>query len=147
MNIEITIHCPELAALASALQAKASRSAVVKGGANAPGEPGTYRPPYSRTYAEAPASEAAAPVAPTTANAAPVAPLALVAPVAPIAPTAAPQYTLEQITKAGADLAQAGKMEELLALLTQYGVQAVTQLPPEQYGGFALALRGMGAAL
>ena len=35
-------------------------------------------------------------------------------------------------------------MPQLLALLAQYGVQAVTQLTPEQYGPFALALRGLG---
>lgn len=105
MHIEITIHCPELAMLANALQAKA---------------------------APAPTPDPApAPSAPPVTT----------------APTAAPQYTLEQLTKAGADLAQAGKMDQLLALLTQYGVQAVTQLPPAQYGAFATALRGLGAAL
>lgn len=66
------------------------------------------------------------------------------APVATPAPTAAPSYTSEQLAKVGADLVQAGKMPQLLALLAQYGVQAVTQLPPEQYGPFALALRGLG---
>ncbi len=45
--------------------------------------------------------------------------------------TTAPAYTLDQISKAGASLVDAGKMEQLLALLAKYGVQAVTQLQPE----------------
>lgn len=122
MHIEITIHCPELAMLANALQAKAA-PAPTPDPAPAPSAP--------------PVTTAPTPV-PVTVSAPP--------PVT-TAPTAAPQYTLEQLTKAGADLAQAGKMGQLLALLTQYGVQAVTQIPPEQYGAFATALRGLGAAL
>lgn len=54
---------------------------------------------------------------------------------------------MDQIAKAGAELAQAGKMPQLMALLQQHGVQAVTQLRPEQYGEFATALRGLGAQL
>ena len=56
-----------------------------------------------------------------------------------------PVYTLEQIAKAGAALAQAGKMEQALALLAKYGVQTVNQLQPEQYGAFAADLRALGA--
>lgn len=115
MHIEITIHCPELAKLADALQAKATHV------------------PYARTQTEAPAAT--------------ITPAPTAAPSASVVPTAAPQYTLEQITKAGADLVQAGRLDQLQALLAQYGVQAVTQIPPEQYGAFATALRGLGAAL
>ena len=70
-------------------------------------------------------------------------------PVAPVsAPvTTAPTYTLDQIAKAGASLVDAGKMEQLLALLAKYGVQAVTQLQPDQYGVFATELRTLGAQL
>lgn len=39
------------------------------------------------------------------------------------------------------------KMGELQSLLAQYGVQAITQLPPAQYGAFATALRGLGARI
>ena len=48
---------------------------------------------------------------------------------------------------AGASLVDAGKMEQLLALLAKYGVQAVTQLQPDQYGVFATELRTLGAQL
>lgn len=110
---------------------------------------------------------AAAPVAPMPAPAAPVAPVnPTSAPVA-AAPAAGPQvtppgnapaaapvaaaptYTVEQIGKAGADLVSqdAAKMPGLLALLQKYGVQAITQLKPEQLGAFATELRGLGAKL
>ena len=66
---------------------------------------------------------------------------------APAVPVTAPTYTLDQIAKAGANLVDAGKMEQLLALLTKYGVQAVTQLTPDQYGAFATELRALGAQI
>lgn len=81
---------------------------------------------------------------------APAAPAQTVAPTnpAPTVPvTTAPTYTLDQIAKAGASLVDAGKMEQLLALLAKYGVQAVTQLQPDQYGVFATELRTLGAQL
>lgn len=68
--------------------------------------------------------------------------------IAPRVPTAsAPAYTLDQISRAGAALVDAGKMEQLLALLERHGVQAVTQLQPEQYGAFATELRALGAQI
>ena len=79
---------------------------------------------------------------------APVAPVATPVTHAPVPPvTTAPTYTLDQIAKAGASLVDAGKMEQLLALLAKYGVQAVTQLQPDQYGVFATELRTLGAQL
>lgn len=96
---------------------------------------------------------APAPVTPPPAPAAPVTPPApapapapqTAAPVMPVA--GAPTYTLDQISKAGAALVDAGKMEPLLALLTKYGVQAITQLQPAQYGVFATELRALGAQI
>ena len=49
--------------------------------------------------------------------------------------------------RSGAALVDAGKMEPLLALLTKYGVQAITQLQPAQYGVFATELRALGAQI
>lgn len=91
-----------------------------------------------------------APVPPVTMPPATVVPTQTVAPTnpAPTVPvTTAPTYTLDQIAKAGASLVDAGKMEQLLALLAKYGVQAVTQLQPDQYGVFATELRTLGAQL
>ena len=67
----------------------------------------------------------------------------------PTAPTTAPSYTVEQLQKAGGDMitANPGKMPELMALLQQFGVAAVTGLKPEQYGPFATALRGIWAVI
>lgn len=79
----------------------------------------------------------------------PVTPVAGV-PAAPIAPTTpTPGYTVEQLSKAGAALTSIdpGKRDQLIALLQQFGVQAITQLAPEHYGAFATALRGLGAAI
>lgn len=94
----------------------------------------------------APAPVTPAPAAPVT----PPAPAPAPAPqtAAPVMPVAgAPTYTLDQISKAGAALVDAGKMEPLLALLTKYGVQAITQLQPAQYGVFATELRALGAQI
>lgn len=69
-------------------------------------------------------------------------------PIAPIAPVAPPcTYTIEQIQTACAPLMDAGKQQELINLLSQFGVQSLPQLPKEQYGAFATALRGMGAKI
>lgn len=91
----------------------------------------------------------AVPTAPALVTPAPVAAPAPVAPAAvPAAvPTAAPTYTLDALARAGAALAQAGKMQEALALLAKYGVQTVNQLKPEQYGAFATELRALGAQI
>jgi len=94
--------------------------------------------------APVPAS-AAAPVPPSAVP--PVAPPA--APVTGPAPTAAPSYTMEQVSKAGADLLalNPAKMPELMDLLQQFGVPAISELKAEQMGPFATALRGLGAQL
>lgn len=92
----------------------------------------------------------AVPVTPTPPATAPAPAPSTPAPAVPVAPTTpSPGYTLEQLSTAGANLTRAdpSKMAQLVALLQQYGVQAVTQLAPEHYGAFATALRGLGAAI
>lgn len=113
--------------------------------------------PVPQTPVANPTQEAvSAPTAPTAAPAAPLAgqtsaclsnpaPAPAPAPAVPVA--GAPTYTLDQISKAGAALVDAGKMEPLLGLLTKYGVQAITQLQPAQYGVFATELRALGAQI
>lgn len=97
----------------------------------------------------APVAPVAAPVTPAPVPPVTTPPATVVptnpAPAVPV--TTAPTYTLDQIAKAGASLVDAGKMEQLLALLAKYGVQAVTQLQPDQYGVFATELRTLGAQL
>lgn len=71
------------------------------------------------------------------------------APVAGVPVAAAPTYTLEQISRAGAELlGQHPELREtLMGLLRDQGVEAVYQLDPAQYGAYATALRGLGAKI
>lgn len=170
MEMKITVEAPDLAAsilkLAEAIASGPDPDILT------PDEP---LPVASYPTAPAPAP-APAPAAPAPAPAAPVSPAPVTPtqtpaptatpPVAAPAPTAgqtsaahgntpaptvpvtgAPTYTLDQISRAGASLVDAGKMQQLLELLGRYGVQAVTQLQPEQYGAFATELRALGAQI
>lgn len=87
-------------------------------------------------------SAAAAPAAAQPVPGPDTAPHAAVVPIATI-----PTYTYEDLARAAAPLMDAGKTADLQALLRSFNVQALTQLPKEQYGAFATALRGMGARL
>lgn len=107
----------------------------------APVSPAPVTPTATPTPAPAPAVAAPAP----TAGPVSVAPGNTPAPAVPV--TTAPAYTLDQISRAGASLVDAGKMQQLLELLGRYGVQAVTQLQPEQYGTFVTELRALGAQI
>lgn len=159
MEMKITVEAPDLAAsilkLAEAVASGPDPSILT------PDEP---LPVASYPTAPAPAPAAPvspAPVTPTqTPTPAPAAPVAAPAPTAgqtsaapgntpaPTVPvTGAPTYILDQISRAGAFLVDAGKMQQLLELLGRYGVQAVTQLQPEQYGAFATELRALGAQI
>lgn len=170
MEMKITVEAPDLAAsilkLAEAIASGPDPALLI------PDEP---LPVSAYPTTPAPAAPAAAPVSPAPVNptqgpaptmAAPVvAPSPSPTPVtnaptagptsaapgntpAPAVPVAgAPTYTLDQISRAGASLVDAGKMQQLLELLGRYGVQAVTQLKPEQYGAFATELRALGAQI
>ena len=76
----------------------------------------------------------------------PVAPMPAPEPVAPV-PAPATNITLQQIARAGASLVDRGKKAEVIGVLRRYGVQAVTQLKPEQFGQFAGELRALGAQI
>lgn len=91
---------------------------------------------------------APAQIAPTVPVAPPVptAPVANTAPV-PAVPTSAPQYTLDMIATAGSALIDAGKLDQLMALLGKYGVDSITSLAPKQYGAIAMDLRTLGARI
>ena len=144
MEIRLT----QLDEIATRLQALEGMVARLVG--NLPGAPSPAAP------AQGAAPATAVPVAspnpsPTPAANAPAAGPVSAAPDNPPPPAVpvagAPAYTIDQISRAGAALVDAGKMEQLLQLLGRYGVQAVTQLQPEQYGAFATELRGLGAQI
>ena len=58
-------------------------------------------------------------------------------------PTQAQEITLERLAVAGAELMQRGINSP--AILAEFGVKAVSELPKEQYDAFALRLRQLGA--
>lgn len=96
----------------------------------------------------APVQVPGAPLSATPAQTgAPVAPTAPVAAPAPTVPTAAPQYTLEMIATAGSALIDAGKLDQLMALLGKFGVDSLTNLDPKHYGTIAMELRALGAKI
>lgn len=63
------------------------------------------------------------------------------------APTTAHTYSQDQLAVAATQLMDAGRQNDLFALLASFGIQALTQLPQEQYGAFATKLREMGARI
>lgn len=83
-----------------------------------------------------------APAAPTP----PAAPVQ-VTPAAPAVPTSAPSYTRDDLSRAAMTLMDKGMQAQLQQLVQSYGVNSLVELPPEQYGNFATALRGMGAQI
>ena len=89
-----------------------------------------------------PATPAANPTNPVSATPATAAPIG---PAPTLSPSEAKPLTMDDLGRAGATLIDAGKMPQLIALLGKYGVQAVTQLQPAQFGPFADELRALGA--
>lgn len=61
--------------------------------------------------------------------------------------TTAPTYTLDDLSRAAMVLMDRGMQGQLQALLAEYGVASLPELPKAQYGPFATALRGMGAQI
>lgn len=176
MEMKITVEAPDLAAsilkLAEAIASGPDPALLIP---DEPLPVSAYPATPAAAPAAAPVAPVAAPVSPAPVNPTPgpapttAAPVAAPSPSptpvtnaptagptsaapgntpAPAVPvTGAPAYTLDQISRAGASLVDAGKMQQLLELLGRYGVQAVTQLKPEQYGAFATELRALGAQI
>lgn len=143
LEMKLTIEAPELANalnnLAAALGARPFPTAQQD-----PAAP-VQQPQQAPTAA--PAQQpmpAPAPVAPMPAPATTAQPNT---PVAGVPLAQPPKYTVDQIMAAGAQLMDAGKVNDLMNLLHSFGVQAVMDLKPEQLGAFATALRDMGAKI
>lgn len=155
MELIVKIEAPELAAsinkLADAISGHAPAASMATVGPALVAAPAAPVSPAPVTPTQTPPPAPAAPVAAPSPAPAPTAGQTSAAPgntPAPTVPVAgAPTYTLDQISRAGASLVDAGKMQQLLELLGRYGVQAVTQLQPEQYGAFATELRALGAQI
>lgn len=142
-------HRIEAPALVEALN---NLAAAMKGGAAAQvSEPKVETPIRFATKQEAPEMA----VNPTTAVSSvndptpvgdPTAPANVAAP-SPGVGTEEKPITFDSIVAAGSQLLDAGRMNDLLGLLKGFGVQAITQLKPEQYADVAVALRGLGAKI
>lgn len=63
--------------------------------------------------------------------------------------TEKPNYTLDQLSKAAADLitSDAGKQTALLELLHKFGIESMPELKSEDYQAFAEGLRTLGGNL
>ena len=137
-------------------------------GVPATAAPATTVPPVVPTYAPAPTSGPM--VAPVT-QGAPATPVTQAPAIAPTpspsassgqmeiaspsnpptgaAPTRAPSYTLDDITRAGADfiVRNPDKQEMLNSLFPQFGITTLAELRPDQMGAFATAMRAMGVSI
>ncbi len=129
-EVKVTIESP---ALVEAMNNLAS--AIVSGM--------TVKVPEVKAVAQPVQNQQTAPVAPVQQTPAPVAPTQP----AQQATTAKAPITLEAISRAGAALVDQGKMQQIMGLLSKYGVQAITQLQPNTYEAFAAEMRTLGAQI
>lgn len=149
-------HRIEAPALVDALN---NLAAALSGGTVAATPAEEQKPIQFAPKQDTPAQDAPAPVAtpttapPATAVSSATAPTPAATPNA-VADAAAPSpaaatkpVTFDEIVTAGSQLLDAGRMADLLNLLKGFGVQAITQLKPEQYADVAVALRGLGAKI
>lgn len=149
---EIRIEIEGLKELTEAVRALAG----VNGGQNvpmtAPAVPtGTYSAPVQQAPAPVPDPQTYGQMAAQSAMTVGIGvqmPVGGPAPVTTVPTTAMPQtYTIEQLQVAAAGLSGMGKMPQVMGILQQFGIQAMTELPKERYGEFATALREAGAQI
>lgn len=70
------------------------------------------------------------------------------APVPPAGvPTSVPTYSRDDLSRAAMTLMDKGMQAQLQQLIQSFGVPSLVDLPTEQYGSFATALRGLGAQI
>ena len=132
-EMKITIESP---ALVEAMNNLAS--AIVSGM--------TVKVPEVKAVAQPVQNQQTAAPAPTAPTQAPVQQTP-VAPTQPAQQAAKTPITLEAISRAGAALVDQGKMQQIMGLLSKYGVQAITQLQPNTYEAFAAEMRTLGAQI
>lgn len=139
----MTVKVPEVKAVAQPVQNQqtAPVAPVQQPTQEAPQTPVQTQPFMNApTAAPTPTAPTQAPVQQTPAPVAPTQP-------AQQATTAKAPITLEAISRAGAALVDQGKMQQIMGLLSKYGVQAITQLQPNTYEAFAAEMRTLGAQI
>lgn len=139
LEMKITIEAPELANALNNL-------AAAMGAKQAPQPVAAVQQPVVAAPQPAPA-QPIAPPAPAAPMPAPATTAQQSVPVAGVPLAQPPKYTVDQIMAAGAQLMDAGKVNDLMNLLHSFGVRAVMDLKQEQLGAFATALREMGAKI
>lgn len=133
----MTVKVPEVKAVAQPVQNQQTAPAAPT--QEVPQTPVQTQPIMNvPTAAPAPTAPTQAPVQQTPAP---------VAPTQPAQQTAKTPITLEAISRAGAALVDQGKMQQIMGLLSKYGVQAITQLQPNTYEAFAAEMRTLGAQI
>ena len=125
MDITVTVKAPELA---SAIKALAESIGWAVAGKNAPANLKVDTP------IEAPAAKAEQLPVPEQ--------MELVPPTAPAAP-AAPAVTFDQLQAKAAELVRAGNRDRVKAVLDQFGVSKISQIPDNQRTD---AMAALGAA-
>lgn len=145
---KITIDAPELAAsinnLAKAIMSNANSITYLTGVTKneiAPRFVGMNKATVQPTSYNEPAEVAQTPTAPVAEAA------KATQPEATVQAQPVKTYTLDDLSRAGAELIDNGKMPQLIEILQKNGVQAITQLKPEQYGAVATELIALGAKL
>lgn len=123
--IEITINCPEIGKLTQAIE---KLSGAVK-----TESVDTEKQPIPAMQNPVETDIAVTPVS--------------TAPASTVAPTNNLSYTLDQLAVAAAPLMSAGKQKELTAMLKEFGLASLTELPSKQYPAVAQKLREMGAKI
>lgn len=141
---KITIDAPELSAainnLAKALVSNANATTYLAGVTK-----NEIAPKF--TKANSATVQPARYNAPAEVAQTPTAPVQEAAKATPTGAKAEKMYTLDDLSRAGAELIDQGKMPQLIDLLKKNGVQAITQLKPEQYAAVATELIALGAKL
>lgn len=133
----MTVKVPEVKAVAQPVQNQQTAPAAPT--QEVPQTPVQTQPIMNvPTAAPAPTAPTQAPVQQTPAP---------VAPTQPAQQTAKTPITLEAISRAGAALVDQGKMQQIMGLLSKYGLQAITQLQPNTYEAFAAEMRTLGAQI
>ena len=105
--------------------------------------------PVQQAPAPAPVQQAPAPAPVQQAPAPAPAPAPMPVQQAPAIPvrTAPQTYTVQDLMLAARPLAENGKKQELLALLAEFGVPAVTNIPENRRADFAARLRAIGGQI
>lgn len=158
LEIKVTIEAPALTEALNNLAVSFGKGVAEKAPAPKANEiPVTQAPEIAAAPAMNAPISTAAPVLPTqqppvnTVPQTPTAPIQQIATqaqtVSAPAQTQVAPITLDAISRAGAALVDQGKVQQIMALLGKYGVQAITQLNASAYEAFAADLRALGATI